>query len=174
MNLYLRLLWIVLKVIRGDKKDILAESRLSLRVLPLDCDINWHLNNARYLSFMDLGRMHLVGQAGLYRILFKRRWSPILLAAEISFIKALKPFESFELVTRVITWDKTYLYLEQRFEKGGKLLALAYVKGLFISKTGKVPTTELLAALGSTQLEPPPMPDVIKCWKRVTEAKKNN
>lgn len=173
MNLYFRLIGVLCRIIWGTKKDLLAESRLVLRALPLDCDLNWHLNNARYLSFMDLGRLHLIGQANFFRTMLKQRWSPILLAAEISFIKAIKPLQRFELITRVLTWDNNYLYLEQRFEKDGKLLALAYVKGLFIGKTGKVPTVELLAASGVTTSEPPPMPEVIKYWKDLTEVKKN-
>ncbi|MDF2866537.1 MAG: thioesterase [Gammaproteobacteria bacterium] len=174
MNLYFRLIRLLFKIIWGAKKDLLAESRLVLRALPLDCDLNWHLNNARYLSFMDLGRLHLIGQANFFRNMLKQRWSPILLAAEISFIKAIKPLQRFELITRVLTWDDNYLYLEQRFEKDGKLLALAYVKGLFIGKTGKVPTSELLAASGVVNTEPPPMPEAIKYWKDLTEAKKNS
>jgi len=173
MNLYFRLIWILAKAVWGVKKDFLAESRLKLRALPLDCDLNFHLNNARYLSFMDLGRLHLIGQGNLFRQMLKRRWSPILLAAEISFIKAIKPWQSFELSTRVLTWDENYLYLEQRFEAEGKLLALAYVKGLFVAKSGKVPSVEILSAAGARELTPPPMPEALKFWKDLTEAKKN-
>lgn len=173
MNLYFRLIWLIFKIIFGPKKEALAASYITLRALPLDCDLNWHLNNARYLSFMDLGRLHLIGQAGLWRPMLKRKWAPILVAAEISFIKAIKPLSSFKLITRIVTWDTTYLYLEQRFEKNGKLLALAYVKGLFTGKSGKVPTKELLEAIGISDLNPPPMPEAINYWKELTEAKKN-
>lgn len=173
MNLYLRLIWILLKVIWSPKKEFMTEGRLSFHALPLDCDLNMHLNNARYLSFMDLGRIHLMGQAGLFRHLLKNHWSPIILAAEISFIKAIKPLQQFELITRVLTWDDTYLYLEQRFEKEGQLLALAYVKGLFVAQGQKIPTQTLLNAAGITEITPPPMPEAIACWKNLTELKKN-
>jgi acyl-CoA thioesterase FadM len=174
MNLYLRLLWVLFKVIGLPKQDFLAESRLKLRALPLDCDLNWHLNNARYFNFMDLGRLHLMVQVNLFSPMLKRRWAPILVASEMSFIKAIKPLQSFEVITRILTWDNTYFYLEQRFEKDGRLLAFAYVKCLFMSKNGKVSPAELLMAAGLTTVEPPPMPEAIKYWKVLTEVKKNS
>jgi acyl-CoA thioesterase FadM len=38
---------------------------LNLRVWPNDIDFNLHLNNARYLSVMDYGRIHMLARAGL-------------------------------------------------------------------------------------------------------------
>src|SRR6185503_3961101 len=39
--------------------DLKHESNLSLRVWPNDLDLNIHVNNGRYLTLMDLGRMDL-------------------------------------------------------------------------------------------------------------------
>jgi acyl-CoA thioesterase FadM len=172
VNLYFRLLWIVLKAIWGKKKSILDPSCLSLHALPLDCDLNWHVNNARYLSFMDLGRIHLMGQAGLYSILLKRRWSPVLVAAEISFIRAIRPMQKFKLDTRIVSWDDNYLYLEQSFKSHGRLLALAYVKGVFLAQGKKLPTQDILQLSGIDSQAPPPMPEPIQHWQQMLEAKK--
>ena len=109
----------------------------------------------------------------LFRSMLNKHWSPILVAAEISFIKAIKPLHKFELVTQVLCWDETYLYLEQRFEQDGKLKALAYVKGLFVTKGKKVSTEELLTVAGFANAVAPAMPDAIKSWKEMTEIKKS-
>ena len=64
MTGFLRLLRVVLTARRRGALGPLAESVLSFRVMPSDLDVNLHMNNGRYLSFMDLGRLHLVAQVG--------------------------------------------------------------------------------------------------------------
>lgn len=173
MNLYLRLLWLVLRLLRGvERRDLFESSRVAFRVWPNDCDINLHMNNGRYLTFMDLGRVHLVAQAGLMREVLRRRWMPVLAAAEITFIRSLEPFDRFELVTRIVTWDEKYVYMEQIFERDGKRCAHAFVKGLFLSRGARVSNAEIVRAIGYDG-EPPPMTDALKRWTEMTAAKRD-
>ena len=171
MNLYLRLLILLFRLIGLPRKGPLEESRVAFRVLPNDCDINFHMNNGRYLSFMDLGRMHFVAQIGLLRVILRRRWGAALGAAEINFIRPLAPFQKFDLVTRNVTWDGKYVYMEHRFESGGVLCAHAFVKGLFLDKRGHVANTEVAAELGYTGA-PPPMPEELRIWAELGSVKK--
>ena len=171
MNLYLRLFLLLFRLIGLPRKGLFEESRLAFRVLPNDCDINLHMNNGRYLSFMDLGRVHLVAQIGLLRVILGKRWRAALGAAEINFIRALAPLQKFDLVTRLVTWDEKYAYMEQRFESGGVLCAHAYVKGLFLDANGKVPNSTVVAELGYTR-EPPPMPEELRLWAELGNVKK--
>jgi len=67
-------------------------------------------------------------------------------ALKIRFLKPLKPFQKFELKTRIIGWDSKWLYLEQWFEAGGELCAKAHLQGLFKGPERKVATKELLKA----------------------------
>jgi acyl-CoA thioesterase FadM len=165
MNLYLRLLYVLCKIWRLSRKDVFVESRVAFRVLPTDCDINFHMNNGRYLSFMDLGRLHMIAQIGLLRIIVHKRWMPVLAAAEIQFIRQLAPFQKFDLVSRVVTWDDKYAYMEQRFESNGSLCAHAFVKGLFLEKGGRIANSTVVAELGYGGA-PPPMPEELKSWGR--------
>jgi acyl-CoA thioesterase FadM len=173
MNLYLRLLLLLLRLIGLERKGPLEESRIAFRVLPNDCDVNLHMNNGRYLSFMDLGRVHLVAQMGLLPVILRKRWRAALGAAEINFIRALAPFQKFELVTRLVTWDDKYAYMEQRFEAGGGLYAHAFVKGLFLDANGKVPNPAVVAELGQA-VAPPPMPEELRIWAELGSVKKQN
>ena len=173
MNLYLRLFLLLLRLIRLPRTGPLEESRVAFRVLPNDCDINLHMNNGRYLSFMDLGRVHLVAQIGLLPVIFRKRWRAALGAAEINFIRALAPFQRFELVTRLVTWDDKYAYMEQRFEVDGVLCAHAFVKGLFLDGRGRVESATVVAELGLTGA-PPPMPQELKIWAELGNVKKQN
>ena len=171
MNLYLRLFLLLFKLIGLPRKGLLEESRVAFRVLPTDCDINFHMNNGRYLSLMDLGRVHLMQQLGAIRIMFRKRWMPVLAAADINFIRQLAPFQKFELVTRIVTWDEKYCYMEQRFESEGALCAHAYVKGLFLQAGRRVANSAVVAELGYRE-SAPPMPDELRLWVDLGSAKK--
>ncbi len=171
MNLYLRLLWLLWKLRSVTRRDLFEPSRVEFCVLPNDCDINLHMNNGRYLSFMDLGRVHLTVQAGLMTHVRRNGWMPVLAATEITFIRSLNPFERFELVTRVITWDEKYVYMEQTFERKGERCAHAYVKGLFLGRDGRVPTDEILRAIGYAG-EAPPLTAGLEHWAALSASKR--
>ena len=171
MNLYLRLLILLFKLIGLPRKGLLEESRVAFRVLPNDCDINFHMNNGRYLTFMDLGRVHLMAQLRLLGVIFRNKWKPVLAAAEINFIRALAPFQKFDLVTRIVTWDEKYCYMEQKFESEGAVCAHAFVKGLFLDAKGKVKNSAVVAELGFSE-SPPPMPEELRIWAELGSVKK--
>jgi len=171
VNLYLRLFILLIRLIGLPRTGLFEESRVGFRVLPTDCDVNLHMNNGRYLAFMDLGRLHLVAQIGLLGIILRKRWAAALGAAEINFIRPLAPFQKFELVTRLVTWDEKYAYMEQRFESRGMLCAHAFVKGLFLDRNGRVDPSRVAAALGTTVV-PPPMPEELRIWAELGNVKK--
>lgn len=173
MNLYLRLLWVLWQLRKLQRRAIFEASRLSFRVLPNDLDLNMHMNNGRYLTFMDLGRVHLTAQTGLLGVMRRRRWMPVLAAAEITYLRSLEPFDRFELVTRLLTWDDKYIYMEQTFERDGELCAHAYVKGLFLQRGGRVPNAEVLAASGY-QGDAPPMAEALQRWSELTAVKRDS
>lgn len=139
----------------------LAEARLPFRILPTDLDFNLHVNNARYLSLMDLGRVDLLNRLGLLRFAFRGRWLPVLGAVAIRFQRPLHLGEQVELVTRLAAWDEKWFYLEQRFERGDKVIASAWVKALVRGPEGSIPTPAVLAAVGAT-LDSPPLPEDLR------------
>jgi acyl-CoA thioesterase FadM len=151
--------------------EVLAPGRLVFRVWPNDCDLNLHLNNGRYLTFMDLGRLHLIAQIGFLGILFRRRWVPVLSAAEINFIRPLGPLRKFDLITRLLTWDEKYFYIEQRFEVDGRLHAIGMVKGLFLHGRERVESRAVMAMLG-LDMPAPDMPEALRHWIALSELKK--
>jgi acyl-CoA thioesterase FadM len=171
MNLYLRLLKLLLLLPFVAPRGVFDESRTTFRVWPNDCDLNLHMNNGRYLAFMDLGRVHLLRQVRLLGRLVRTRWAPVMAAAEINFLRPLRPFQKFELVTRVLTWDAKYLYLEHRIESGDELYALATVRGLFLRHGRAVGPDEAARVLG-VDASPPPMPALVRHWKELTTIKK--
>ena len=162
---------LLIRLIGLPRRGLLEESRVAFRVLPTDCDINFHMNNGRYLSLMDVGRVHLMAQLRLLGVIIRKKWMPVLAAADINFIRQLAPFQKFDLVTRIVTWDDKYAYMEQRFESGGMLCAHAYVKGLFLDSGGRVANSTVVAELGYTE-SPPPMPQELRIWAELGNVKK--
>lgn len=173
MNLYMRLLRILLMLPFMRKCGLLEASRVSFRVWPTDCDINMHLNNGRYLTFMDLGRVHLLGQVKLWSAMRKRGWFPVLAGVEINYIRPINPLQKFDLVTRLLAWDEKYFYIEQRFEVDRRLCASALVKGVFLAGGKRVDNAEVLQAV-APGFAPPAIPAMIRHWNKLTDLKKQH
>lgn len=164
MNLYFRLIWLLLRLpwIKM-QSDPLAPAKLNMRVHINDLDLNMHVNNGRYLTMMDLGRLHLMAKTGLLKPMFKHKWMPVLGSAKVHFIKPLNIFNKFTMTTQVIYWDEKWIYLEQKIYKKNVLCVTALFKALFTSKRGKIPATELMHYL-PTHTKKPLMPDHLKAW----------
>ncbi|UEM21852.1 thioesterase family protein [Skermanella mucosa] len=157
MNLVFRMIKVLLAALFGRRRDLMDESVLTFRVWPNDLDVNLHMNNGRYLTIMDLGRMDLMIRCGLARPIIRNRWMPVLGGASVRFRRSLKPFERFRLHTRVLGWDAKWVYMEHRIESmDGRVAAHATVRGLFKSRAGTVEPAEILRLLGR-DVESPPM-----------------
>ena len=164
MNLYLRVLAVLIKYWFGPRHTSpLEPSVLSFRVLPNDLDPNWHLNNGRYLTVMDLGRLDLTLHSGLMRQVLRRRWMPVLGGATITYHRPLKLFQRYTLTTRIVGWDAKWIYIEQTFDSRGKRAATALVKGLIRGREGSIPTAEVMASVGST-IPSPDLPEPVRRW----------
>jgi acyl-CoA thioesterase FadM len=164
MNLILRLLRVLAAAVLGRRRDLMDESVVAFRVWPNDLDINLHMNNGRYLTVMDLGRMDMAVRAGLLRAMLRERWMPVLGGATVRFRRPLAPFRRYLLRTRILCWDEKWVYFEHRFEtRGGHLACHAIVKGLFLARGASVPPAEILRALGRSRVSPP-MPPAVAAW----------
>jgi acyl-CoA thioesterase FadM len=163
VNLYLRLLGIVLRSWLERRASPLVTGRLPLWVKPWDCDLNRHMNNGRYLTIMDLGRLHLMGRAKVFGALLARGWWPVVAAADLQFRGSLHPFERFLLETEVAGWDERWFYLEQRFVRGGRTLVRGWVKGGFLHGRAPVPPADVLRLAG-VEGASPELPEALARW----------
>jgi YbgC/YbaW family acyl-CoA thioester hydrolase len=159
VNLIGRLLLVILRGLRYHRGAFhpLEEATLAFRVLPHDLDINIHVNNARYLQWMDLGRFDFMNRLGIFQTALRRRWMPVLGGVNIRYHRPLHLLQQVELITRVVSWDEKWFYMEQRFVREGKPIATAYAKALFRGPEQSVPSAEVLALIGPA-LQPPPFP----------------
>ena len=158
MNLWLRVLWVYLRAFFGKRLEVLQTSIVRLRVFPNDLDSYGHVNNGRYLTLMDLGRLDLIIRTGMGRAARQNRWSPLVGSVQIEYRKSLRPFQPFEVHTRVIGWDKKWFYMEQLFWCGKKQMARAIVKGLFRGPRHSVSPLHVLQMIGGPE-ESPMLPE---------------
>jgi acyl-CoA thioesterase FadM len=128
--------------------------RMPLRVWPTDLDTYGHVNNGRYLTLMDMGRLEWGLRTGLAVAMLRRRWYPVLGAASVEFRRELRAFQRCELVTRLAAWDDKWFFFEQHMEHAGQVHARAVVRG--VTKLGRqtVPPAEVLATVGLASPSP--------------------
>ena len=136
----------------------LDESRCRFTALPTDCDLNFHLNSGRYLSFMDVGRMDLITRLRLLRPLLKRGWRPVMGGAEIRFRRSVLPMQRFEVRSRVLAWDEKWFYIEHFVERDGQLCATARVRMVVRGREGNIAPRDVLALLNLADLPSPVLP----------------
>jgi len=171
MNLLFRLLQVLLRFVRNPARlKPLDVSTLNFRVWPNDLDTNLHMNNGRYLTLMDLGRFDLLLRVGIFRVGWKKKWIPVLGATTVRFRRSLKLFQKFDLKTRIIAWDATWVYIEQSIESEGQLYCLAYLRGLFTGPNGKVAMKELLDVIGADFNSSPILPEAISQWLKAEDS----
>ena len=148
----------------------LENDTLSLRVLPQDIDFNLHLNNARFLSAMDYGRVHLLARAGMLKPALKARYAPVVGAVWITYRRSLPLWARYHLASRLVCWDERWFYMEQTFTGNEGLVAVGWVKGALLNKSVIVPPQQMID-LVSPGIESPPLPESIQTLNDLTRDK---
>lgn len=154
MNLYLRLLILFIKFRWKPKLDLIDKSILKFRVLPNDLDINMHMNNGRFNSIMDLGRVDIMLRTGLLQMITKKRWFGVVGSIHTRFRRPLKLFQPYELHSQIIYWDDKWSWLEHKMYSNNKLICSALVQTLIRKKGENVSTPELQKIMGFKHTSP--------------------
>lgn len=118
---------------------LITESRNTI----WDCDYNIHKSNSTYFADLDVGRAHAVGaiirtglarlnagdQEGLPRsnVEAKGKYVVALGAVSCFFQRQIEPLQAFEVYTRVLSWDRKWLYTVSHIVQKGKIKPDSYV-----------------------------------------------
>jgi acyl-CoA thioesterase FadM len=135
------------------------ESRLAFRCLPTDIDLNMHLNNARYMMLADLGRIDILLRAGLLGLARKNGWAPMMGGLQAVFVREIRLWRKFEVVSTIETWEDTQVIGRHRFLlENGETAALVMTTAGIYDRTGRrfLAVEELNAALGVEVSPRPP------------------
>ncbi|MBO6900771.1 MAG: thioesterase family protein [Rhizobiaceae bacterium] len=134
------------------------ESRLTFRCTPTDIDSNLHLNNARYMMLADIGRVDIFIRAGLIGLARKRRWAPMMGGLQSVYVREIRLWRKFDVVSTVETWEDTQVIGRHRFElESGETAALVMTTaGVYdFSARRFVPIDEMVRELGH-EIKPRP------------------
>ena len=71
-----------------------------------------------------------------------------------NFVMISKAFQTFEIHTRIIGWDRKWGYIEHRFVRLGRVIGVVAIRGVFKGPAGPVNPDVLLAGLGHTAPSP--------------------
>ncbi|CAG8903297.1 unnamed protein product [Penicillium egyptiacum] len=83
-----------------------------------ECDFNFHKSNSTYLTDLDASRAHLSGL--FFAPIFQKttgsvRCNLIVSAVACTFRREIKPFQPYELWTKVASWDDKWIYMVPHF-----------------------------------------------------------
>jgi hypothetical protein len=144
----------------------------------LETDYNLHKSNSTYFTDLDISRTALVtsllsagfrsGNAELERRGHKGPNNVILGSVHTSYHKEIKPYERYEVRSRVIGWDQKWLLILSTFIRPGAkgkpetILASALSKYVVKKARYTVPPERCLAAAGWFEGMDRPDPEMIK------------
>ncbi len=165
MNLFWRLLRILIFSRFSSKLKLFDQSKTFFRVWPTDLDPLLHMNNGKYFSLMDLSRLDFMIRSQTLPKLKKNGIYPVIASEMMRFRKSLEPFQRFALTSRLLGWDKKFIYLEQFFLYKKEIYALSLVKIRFKRKSGRLVDPEELIQLLKIDTPSPALPSWINDWQ---------
>jgi acyl-CoA thioesterase FadM len=154
LNLIFRMLWVILRSFFMARLEGKFSSSLALRVLPNDIDINFHMNNGRYLTICDLNRVDVFARSGLLKAMFKRGWIPVIAEHTMTYKRPLNIFQRYEVKLEVLRWDEKYFYMSHTFICAGRVAAEGTSKGCVYERgVGVVSPEQALLAVEEDKIK---------------------
>lgn len=166
MNMWLRVIAVLIRSRLRGKLDPLGPCRTPFRVRFSDLDALGHMNNGVYFSIFDLGRVELMLRSGMYQRFKKQGWFAVVSAETGSFRRELKPLRRFVVETRIMGWDERAVYAEHRIISGGKLATSAVVQLRFLSRSGERIEPQRLMDLMPGEISRPDLPAWVSDWSK--------
>ncbi|OWZ04538.1 hypothetical protein PHMEG_00023543 [Phytophthora megakarya] len=134
----------------------------------LDCDINLHLNNASYLSNMELARWHFCAVTGILGNVARHRRALLVASQAVRFRHPIPPFRPYEVQSQLVFADDEWMYFLHKFQcpTTGKLYAEGLCRATCKQHGEQISAAKLYAEVfggdvETLQLLPKEMPDVV-------------
>jgi acyl-CoA thioesterase FadM len=168
MNLWFRLFSLLLRSAARKRTsfDPFAEVFTPFRCWPTDLDTNLHMNNGRYLTLMDLGRLDFMAKTGILWPSFRRGILAVLGASQMVYLKPLLVGRPFRIGTRLCCWDERWFVMQQRFLVGERTAAKATVRGMFRQRGQTVAPQAVMQLSGAPLPAAAVPPPEVASWLR--------
>ena len=139
------------------------ESVLNLWAGVTDVDMFLELNNARYFTYMELGRWDFSYRVGFVDLMKNRNWGVVAGGASVRFRRRIPFLHKFTLTTKLVCHDGRWFYFLQETHRSNKICSSALMKIGVTSKTGLIPATEVVKEAGRDGWNPG-TPEWINAW----------
>ncbi|ETI32553.1 hypothetical protein F441_20528 [Phytophthora nicotianae CJ01A1] len=134
----------------------------------LDCDINLHLNNASYLSNMELARWHFCAVTGILGNIARQRRALLVASQAVRFRHPIPPFRPYEIRSQLVFADAEWMYFLHKFQcpTTGKLYAEGLCRASCRQDEENISAAKLYAEVFRGDVDelrglPKDMPDVV-------------
>ncbi|WP_298900088.1 acyl-CoA thioesterase [uncultured Psychroserpens sp.] len=124
----------------------------TFRVWITDIDVSV-MNHAAIMTVLETGRIDLMVRSNFFKVATKNKWFFPSQAISIQFYRPLKVFQKADIHTRISYVDEKWIYVEQKIERKGKIVAACIVKNTIKKGRETIPTSEIMKEL---QLEKVP------------------
>lgn len=141
--------------LKQSRVDLFEPARVTLRVWPTDLDGNLHMNNGRYLSLADLGRLNWFLRSGTLSRARKLRALPVVADAAAKFRRELRLLQPFAIETQLVGWEKRYVFLEHKFVVDERVVGVVAVRCVFKAGRRTVYPGEFFGTLSAHEQSPP-------------------
>ncbi|MEO0981841.1 MAG: thioesterase family protein [Pseudomonadota bacterium] len=163
MNLFLRLLMLVIRTRFAKRTHVNDEHALSFRVWLGDQDMLQHMTNSRYLSFSDLAMIDFLMRTDMWRRLRKQGLHPLVAYKDIRMLRMLRFPQKFEVRTRMVGWIGPYVGMQHEFTSRGRVTATSLTIGRFIGKSKRPTLDELRISMGYDDVvNPEPSEELVR------------
>jgi YbgC/YbaW family acyl-CoA thioester hydrolase len=165
---YLRMFRIQLAARRGPRLQLHDIAVRRERVWLTDIDELRHMNNSVYLGMLDHARLDLLLRSGAWSLIRAAGIYPVVTMQTISYRRSLELGDRYEIQTRIAGYDDRQVYIEQRFVRGGEVIARAFVAGRFLRDRGGVVTMAELGEVTGVDVAALPIPAWMADWAAST------
>ena len=128
--------------------DLAAPLQHRFFVWPLDLDENLHMNNSRYLNYMELARWDLNIRSGFLKYALKHKIMAPVLNTAIVYRRSLGPLQTFCVDTQLVHRQGNSLFIEHSISRQGRLYAIAIMEVRVVQQGNTLALDDILAATG--------------------------
>jgi acyl-CoA thioesterase FadM len=145
VNLWFRLIWLLLAGRSRAGVGLLDACATPFRVWPSDLDVLRHMNNGKYLSIMDLARLDWLARTGVAAKFRQAQLFPIVTQSCMRYRRSLTLWQPFTIETQFVAANESEFFIAQRFMRAQKCVAYGMIQGRMMHpKRGSIPTAETL------------------------------
>lgn len=163
----MRWIRLIIAMIRAKFKNKLTGTETiikTFRVWITDIDVSV-MNHAAIMTVFETGRLDLMVRSNFFKAASKNKWFFPSQAISVQFYRPLKVFQKAEIHTKISYVDEKWIYVEQKIERKGKIVAACIVKNTIKKGRETIHTSKIMEALTIKNV-PSQKYDLIKTYEQ--------